>query len=69
MREIMLAEYKCKCETFFFHSANHSGAKCPKCGATDGFKIVDRHPLFSTVERKEDLEVDEWGEYGTDRKR
>lgn len=62
----MLAEFKCKCKTAFFHSADHPGAMCPKCGATKGFKIMNRHPLLTTVERKEDLEGDEWGEYGTD---
>lgn len=64
----MLAEYKCKCNTIFFRSADHTGAVCPKCGATKGFKIQDRHPLLSTVERKGkvDLELDEWGDYGTD---
>ncbi len=66
----MLAEYECKCGTLFFHSADHSGAKCPHCGNMDkaGFIVHEREPLPATVERKEraDLEGDEWGEYGTD---
>lgn len=63
----MLAEYKCRCKTVFFHSADHSGAICPKCGATKGFTITDRHPLLSRRESA-DLEKDEWGDYGTDSK-